>query len=561
MLPRDFRLAAVLPLLAVLISPAFAQDKKPGESGKPIKPVKPIEQEDHGPPRDVAAIATAIDREIDQRLAGAKVPASPLADDAEFLRRVYLDLMGHIPSLERTKSFLDSSEPDKRRKLIDELIASPEFGRHMADVWKPRIAPRDISNTKPQPDAFSPWLAEQFNRNRGWDRLAYDLLTAEGELKNNPQTAFIMANAESFQPQPNLLAAAASRVFLGVQLQCAECHNHPFTTWKQADFWGMAAFFGRVRNGVKTKPAGISEEPDPNAPDVKNGGVARPEVKPDGSIVIPGTGGNKGAGKVVPAKFLGGEPLTLDDKTLRPRFAAWVIAPENRYFANAFVNRTWAQMFGRGLVNPVDNFHDDNPPSHPALLKLLADEFRASNHDIKHLVRCLCNSQAYQRTSKFLPENGKDAELFSHMSVKGMSPEMLYDSLAIVLGPEKMAGAPKPGTGKGPPLSSRDEFVHFFRGPGDADSSECNQGIPQFLRRMNTEMFNEGAPLIDRLVKARATPVQVVETLYLATLSRRPTEEETKLMSAYLAKRERPEQGHAGVLWILLNSGEFVLNH
>src|SRR5262249_37193957 len=161
---------------------------------------------------------------------------------------------------------------------------------------------------------------------------ATELVTVEGEVRGSPQTAFVMANTESFQPQPNQLTAAAARVFLGVQLQCAECHNHPFTTWKQADFWGMAAFFGRTRNGGLKGKFTPTEEPDSNPSNPKNGGPTQPEVRPDGSIVIPATGGNKGAGKVVRAKFLDGEEMTLDGKPLRPKFAAWMTAPENRYF-------------------------------------------------------------------------------------------------------------------------------------------------------------------------------------------------------------------------------------
>jgi hypothetical protein len=289
----------------------------------------------------------------------------------------------------------------------------------------------------------------------------------------------------------------------------------------------------------------------------------RPQVRPDGSNVIPSTGGNKGAGKVVKAKFLDREELTLDEKPLRPRFAAWMTAPENRYFAFAFVNRTWAQFFGRGFVNPVDNFHDENPVSHPALLKLLADEFRASGHDIRHLVRCICNSQAYQRTSRPLPENEKDVELFSHIAVKPLSPEAFYDSLTMVMSVNKNAPSkPNPGKGAAPVLNSRDEFVNYFRTSVDgSETGEFTHGIPQFLRRMNTEMFNQGSPLIDRLTASGAGREEVIEALYLSTLSRRPTAEETRLMAAYVAKRDKAEQGYAGMLWILLNSGEFVLNH
>jgi hypothetical protein len=554
---------------------AYTMQKPAGpkkeEPSKPLKDGKNLKEAPDAvePRRDAAPTAVAIDRAIDRRLAKAGVPASPAADDAEFLRRACLDLAGRIPTPERAAAFLDSADPDKRRKLINEQLAGQDFGRHFADVWRNRLAPRDSANTKPQVDHFGPWLADQVNRNRGWDRLATDLLTASGDVRQNPQTAFIMAHGENFQPKPSQLAAAAARVFLGIQLQCAECHDHPFAPWKQEDFWGVAAFFGRTRNsGIKGPPFIITEEPDPNPLSVKNGGIERPEIRPGGAIVISAAGSNKGAGKVVPAKLLGGKPLELDDTApLRPRFAAWVTAPENQYFARAFVNRTWAQLFGRGLVQPVDNLHDDNPPSHPELLTLLADEFVASGYDVKHLFRCLCNSRVYQRTSKPLPGNEADNELFSHMAVKPVGPEALYDSLAVVLHAGRLTPpggkqpAAKPDAGKGPPVNARDEFINFFRGQGDAEAGEFVHGIPQFLRRLNGETFNGHSPLLDRLISSGAGRDQVIETLYLAILSRRPTAEECKLMAGYIAKRATPEQGYAGVLWILLNSGEFALNH
>jgi hypothetical protein len=577
------------------------------------------------PARVFAPITAAIDRELDKHLAQAGVPASPRCDDAEFLRRVSLDITGRIPTLGRTTAFLDSSEPDKRRKLIDELLSTQQFGQHFGTIWRNLLAPPDPTTTKAQPDRFSPWLAEQFNHNRGWDKIVYELLTIEGDVNRTPQMAFLMANSESFEPKPNLLAAATMRYFLGVQLQCAECHNHPFARWTQEDFWSTAAFFSWLRKtGGKGPPFIIGEAaPDPLASTGKKGEAAPPPPPPGAAIAIPSTSGKNG-GKIVKARFLGGEEPKLEgDGPFRPRFAQWVVAPENPYFARAFVNRVWSQFFGRGFVNPVDNFHDDNAPSHPELLQLLAEEFKASGHDFKHLVRCLCNSQAYQRTSRSLPENEGDKKLFSRMVVKVMSPESFYDSLTVLL-TDEMAPASKSGDfkskqpaqnkpkqpaenkpkqptdnkpkqpnedkakqptdnkakqptenkpkqpdvkqpeakGKGMLGNSRDQFIQFFRGSAEAaEAGEFRHGIPQFLRRMNAEEFNNGSALIARLNRPGSSRDQVIEGLYLATLSRRPTATEVQLMSDYVSRRNDVEKGYAGVLWILLNSGEFVLNH
>jgi hypothetical protein len=501
------------------------------------------------PTRDPLPTVAAIDRDIDRRLADAKMPASPRADDAEFLRRVTLDITGRIPTLERANAFLDSNDSDKRRKLIDELLSSPEFGQHLGGTWRKLIVPANITGMKVQGDTFTPWLAEQFNRNRPWNDLVYELLTAEGDVRMNPQTGFIMGNAENGQPQPNLLAASATRLFLGVQLQCAECHNHPFTSWKQADFWATAAFFARVRNGGnKGGPPTLTEVLNTQPQAGNKDQVGLPRSTPDGGIVIPASAGSS-AGQVVKARFLEGEQLVLDDQPLRPRFAAWATSTDNKFFAPAFVNRVWGQFFGRGFVNPVDNFREDHPASHPELLRFLASEFKASGHDVKHLIRCLCNSQAYQRTSKPLAENESDAELFSHMTVKALSPAAFIDSLFVVTRP---AASGKP--------VSREQILGDFRIQEGAEG-EFGHGIPQFLRRMNGQEFNGRFQLVDRLAASGMSRDQVIDDLYLAVLARRPTSDERGLMTTYLGRQANPEQAYGGVLWILLNSGEFVLNH
>jgi len=507
--------------------------------------------------RDPVVVAAAIDREIDQRLAAEKVPSSPPAADAEFLRRVTLDLTGRIPTLEKTTAFLDSKDADKRRKLIDELLASKAYGEHFGTVWRNLLAPPgNAVKGKVPPDRFAPWLAEQFNHDRGWDALVTELLTVEGDANKTPQAAFVMANSENFRPQANLLAAASARLFLGVRLGCAECHDHPFAPWTQNDFWSTAAFFGRLRNtGKKGPPFILTEDPDTQPPIKDDPPAIR--TAPGGAIVIPPT--VKGAGRTVAARFLGGAEVKLDDdKPFRPAFAAWVTARDNPYFARAWVNRTWSQLFGRGFVHPVDDFRAGNDATHPALLKLLADEFRDSGYDCKHLLRCVCNSKAYQRTSRPLPDNEKDAELFSHMAVKPLSPEAFYDSLTVVMSVNKNA----PVKGRAVTLEPRDDFVRSFRAQGETDDENAfRQGIPQFLKRLNAEMFNEGAPLIDQLIRSGASREQAVEKLYLATLSRRPRAEEVELMTKYLDKRPDAEKGYVGVLWILLSSGEFVLDH
>jgi ferric-dicitrate binding protein FerR (iron transport regulator) len=550
-------------------TPKPLKTSKGADSAPTTKPAPAAKAPQRPSTRDPRPVAAAIDREVDKRLTEARVPASPPADDAEFLRRVTLDLIGRIPTYEEATSFLNSADPDKRRHWIDQLLDGPEYGLHFGAVWRNLLVPRDATKGgKTQADKFSPWLAEQLNRNRGWNEIVYDLLTIEGDIAQHPESAFVIANSENFQPQADRLAAATARYFLGVQLQCAQCHNHPFAAWKQTDFWSTAAFFGRLHGGSKKGPPFIlTEAPqeEPSAPG-KKGAPVRPPVLPGAAIQIPGSSG-AAAGRVVKARFLSGEEPALDDNApYRPRFAAWVTSADNPFFAKAAVNRLWALCFGRGLVNPVDNLHDGNPASHPALLELLANELRASGYDLKHLMRCLCTSVAYQCTSRPLPGNESDAQLFSHMAVKVMTPEVFYDSLATAmaggLAPVKKGSKSVAGKSIAPNLESREQFVNAFGAQGEpAEAGEFSYGIPQFLKLMNAGELNHGAPVVARLVKDGAAPEKAIEDLYLTVLSRRPNESEVKMMGDYLRKRGNAENGYAGVLWTLLNSSEFVLNH
>jgi hypothetical protein len=548
---------------------------------KPMKPVKPLPPQEKHPEREALSVAKAIDREIDRRLADAKITASPAAEDGDFIRRASLDLAGRIPTWDRAAAFLDDNSHEKRRLLIDELLGTYDFGRHFADVWKPLLAPRDPANTKPQVDKFSPWLAGEFNRNRGWDKLAVALLGTTGDVKDRPETSFLMTHAEGFQPKADLLASGTGTAFLGVQLQCAECHDHPFAPWKQADYWGLAAFFGKVRNtGTKGPPWVITEDLDPKPLDVKNGGVERIKMQAGGKIVIPSAGGNKGAGNVVAAKLLDGKPMELNDADpFRPQLVEWVTAKGNPYFARNFVNRVWAQLFGRGLVHPLAQMHAENLGTHPEILGLLAGEFVASEFDIKHIFRCICNTRTYQRSSKAIAGSENDVALLSHLAIKPISPEAIYDSIQVVYAvnksfpsggkpgvkpvkpePTKTMKPTKPeGTKPMMPVDPREEFINFFRAQGTA-SGEFSHGIPQFLRRMNGEVFNAPAPLIEYLSASGAEPEKVIEGLFLATVTRRPTTEEQAVMAKYVAGKSNATEGYAGVLWALLNSGEFVLN-
>ncbi len=396
-------------------------------------------------------------------------------------------------------------------------------------------------------------LADAFNANRGWDKIVRDLLTAEGTMQENAATTFYFANRNVTVVAPDKATGTTANLFMGIQLQCAQCHNHAFISdWKQTDFWGVAAFFSQTRATGNFRGGGPWKLGEEAAP-------AQIEV-PDANDLRSRTG------KIVKAKFfLGKEPALGEKGPYRPAFADWLVAAENKYFAPAAVNRLWAHFFARGFVNPIDDMHDGNVPSHPELLKLLADELRASGFDLKHLIRSVCNSKAYQRTSKPLKENEQDSRFFSRQTVKVMKPEVLCDSLYLALGTAELrpsAGDPGDRFGsmlRRPGVSPREAFINFFTTKGDGENpTEMRFGIPQYLRLMNAQPFNEGAAVIDQLVKDGASADKVIEMLFLTTLSRRPTEAEAQKMAAFVARKKAPKDGYVGVLWVLINSAEFV---
>jgi hypothetical protein len=522
------------------------------------------------------SITQSIDRHIDQRLHARMIPPSPQADDSEFCRRAYIDIIGRVPTLDETLAFLESRDPGKRPKLIDDLLASPEYGPHWATIWTNlSVARSDASQLAVNfhRTRFQNWLAARFNANAGWDTIVSEMLTAEGSVGRVPAAAFLISySGNNLQPQPERIAGAVAELFLGIQLKCAECHKHrgayPVRQWKHSDLWAMAAFFGRLRNQSGEKGNGVTAKTILTEGDVPKGSTlsdssfpAPRPILPGGKLEIPDPNDSgKFLSEAVQARFLGGEEPDLPpDGPYRPAFAAWITSPENPYFARAAVNRLWAHFFGRGLVNPIDQMHLGNEPSHPQLLAELAEEFANSSFDLKQLIRGLANSQAYQRTSRVRPGNKQDQQWLSHMAVKPLRPEVLFDSLQVVtkgsgFGPTmlkpKASGAPTP----------RDVFAQFF-GNKDltTDSTELIYGIPQYLRLMNAV---DGGPVLAALVaQGGDSREKVIELLYLAALGRRPTTAETATMLDYASQASNTTTAYGEIYWVLLNSAEFLLNH
>jgi hypothetical protein len=278
-----------------------------------------------------------------------------------------------------------------------------------------------------------------------------------------------------------------------------------------------------------------------------------PTARADATIEIPGKG------TIVKARFLEGDEPELDPaKPFRPAFVKWLTAKENERFAQAAANRLWAHFLGRGLVNPVDDIHPDNPPSHPELFKLLAGEFADSGHDCKHLIRCICNSKAYQRTSRPLPENKQDITLYSHAPLKQLSPEAIYDSLALIMDglmidKDLVKSVSNPG---------RAHWVFSFNSQeAGEDATRYTHGVPQVLKMMNSGLSHANPPVVRKIFQDKLTWEQATERIYLTALARRPSPEEIKIWEKYRDEVKNPETTYRHMLWTLVNGSEWIFNH
>ncbi len=520
---------------------------------------------DLAPTDDPAALGALIDRAVADGYAAHKATPAPLADDAEYLRRVYLDLAGRIPRNAEVRQFLDDKAPDKRVRVVNDLLKSGQYVNHMTHVWRSLLMPQ---SNNPQVQVLAPamevWLRKRLADNTPYDQMVRDLLTTNvvqnqamrtgfniaGPVDNTGQ-AFFQAN----ELKPENLAAATSRLFLGVKLECAQCHDHPFAKWTRKQFWEYAAFFSGV--GPQTPQQGEVVDDD-------GGLIPATDAAHRHDIKMPNSE------KVVQARFLDGKkPVWKEDVPTRVALAEWMTSPDNPYFARAAVNRVWAQLFGVGLIDPPDDLREDNPPSHPELLDALAQAFVEHHYDLQYLIRAIASSKTYQRTSA-VDGPADDPRLFTRMSVKGLTAEQLYDSLAIATGfaDEEGAAVDPNGAffiGGGP----RAEFLAKFNNVADR-RTETQTSILQALSLMNGRITADATHVTRS--KALAGIIdspfmnerQKLDALYFCALSRPMRDDEAERLVAYVKKGGPDGDGRkalADAFWVLLNSPEFVFNH
>jgi Protein of unknown function (DUF1549)/Protein of unknown function (DUF1553) len=541
--------ALVCGVLALDQEPVFAQAAQPkakatkkSDAAPKAKTVAEIKTLTNGQKIDSAALAKLIDQEINNRIKADGAKSVGLCSDEEFARRVHLDLVGVIPTAEKLKAFLASTDPDKRTKLIDELLADPRFGHYVAESWAINMIPRESNNRALKSKPMEDWMADHFNKGTPLNKIVYELVTVTGEIDKNPAGIYFVAN-----PTVDKITDNVTRMFLGVQLQCAQCHNHPFTDWKQNEYWAMASFFMKTR--VQGTAKGAAK------------GGATPSVGEDAKGK--GKKGLPESAKIVPAKFLQGESPRVSGVEMRPTLAKWMTSADNKFFARAMVNRFWYQLYGRGLVNPVDDMHDDNVATHPALLATLTEQLKLHEFDTKYLVRSICNSAAYQRSSVSKDDaSAVDPDNYSRREMRVMAPEQMFDSLTVILGSAGKGDGPKDkGAKKGGGGTPRDGFINFFR-VEDSNPLEYQNGIPQALRMMNSPFTNRAEATAAQITRGAKTPAEAIEQIYLTALSRRPTAMEVDRLTKYIGRPGTTARvAHGDILWALLNSSEFVLNH
>jgi Protein of unknown function (DUF1549)/Protein of unknown function (DUF1553) len=537
---RDHRIwtwigAACLALLVGPGSPAADNAPKPPEVSKAT--------------RDARALALKIDGMLASKWVEAKVEPVGPADDAEYLRRVCLDLVGKIPTASEARDFLDDKSPDKRVQLVERLLDSPAYTARATELWRQLFLPE--ADTEGQArfaaPAFEAWLRKKIVEDAGYDKVVREILTARlGAKTANPLGTKAEASPAAFyiakEGKPENLAAGASRVFLGVRLECAQCHNHPFAKWKREEFWGLAAFF-----------AGVSKQ----GPDDGFGAIR--EIANRRELAIPGTE------KIVKAAFLEGAPPTWKAKA-EPRevLADWVTSPRNPFFARAAVNRTWARFFGTGLVDPVDDMGGDNVPSHPELLDELASQFVAHGYDQKFLIRAITATRAYGLTSALDRPEPSPPYLFSAMPVRGLSASQLFSCLAQSTGFRDGPDNYAMNVG-----DARSRFLDLFANR-DEKPTEAQTSILQALTLMNGQLVSGATSLEsgDTLAAVAEAPyldtAGRIEELYLAALTRRPRPDELSLLVAYVDKAATPQARTAAladVFWAILNGPEFKHNH
>ena len=487
--------------------------------------------------------ANYIDEAVAAKLNKLRIHPSEQCDDETFLRRVTVDLTGLVPNPEEYEAFLADETPDKRARKIDELLEKREFTDILVSKWAEWLAMRS-SNQVPYKGIvlYYEWLAEQIGSDVPLDEMVRTLLASDGGTFTTPQTNFYQLERDQLK-----IAENVAQIFMGMRIQCAQCHNHPFDRWTQDDYYSFAAFFSQV---------GRKRAEDYREQIIYN--------RASGEVRHPVTGQN-----ALPV-FLGGDQPDVKGKDRREVVANWLASPENPFFARNFANRIWSHFFGIGIIEPVDDVRVSNPPSNPELLDALAAKFTESGYDIKRLVREICNSKAYQRSTLRNESNMSDELNFAHQTVRRIKAESMLDIVSQVTSTkDKFRGLPLGA--KATQIADGRTSSYFLSTFGRAERTtvcscevKMEPTLSQALHLMNGDTINskmQQGGVLKELQDEQLEPAAAIERLYVRALARKPTQKELEALLPMFAEGSDLKQAHEDVFWALLNSREFLFNH
>jgi hypothetical protein len=491
----------------------------------------------------------AIDRLVGEKLKTLQIAPSLLASDDKFLRRVYVDIIGRLPSAAEARSFLESPDLDRRERLVDRLLDSPEYAEHWGNKWVDLLRPNPYRVGIKAVMNYDQWIRQQFRENRPYDQFVRDLITAQGSTWDNGPVTFYRDRRS-----PDELTTMVSQLFLGVRLECAKCHHHPFERWGQDDFYSFAAFFselGRKGTGLSPPISGGEEM------------FFDDKVKP---VKHPLTQA------VMEPKYLYGPteaPVENSEHSLRENLAEWLASADNPYFSQVQVNRIWADLMGRGLVEPVDDLRVTNPASNQPLLDELARQFVASGFDQKSIIRSIVLSNVYRLSSAPTGSNRADYRNYSRHYRKRLRAEVLLDSMEQISGRELSWRGVPPGAAAKEIWTHRvsSTFLDTFGRPNPNQDPPCERveelTMTQTLHLMNSpellRLVTQDGGRADKLSQSEQSDHEVIDEIYLSIYSRFPTAEEREVAKNYMA--ETPDQRRQSVedlMWALLNTPEFV---
>ena len=486
-----------------------------------------------------------VDQLVNAKLKKLRITPSDLCDDASFIRRAYIDITGALPKTEEVREFVDNMSSGKRTDLVDKLLDQKEF----SDLWVMKFA--ELLQIRSNNDQFTykpallyyNWLQEKFTKNTPIDQIVKDLLTADGSNFKNPAASYFQIEKETLKTSENV-----AQVFMGMRIQCAQCHNHPFDRWTMNDYYGFAAFFPQVSRKIGDDPR-----------------ESIIYAKADGEVKHPITK------KTMAPKFLGGErPEVAKGEDRREVLANWIASTNNPYFAKNMANMVWAHFVGKGIIDPVDDVRVSNPAINPELLEALGGKFMDYKYDFKKLVRDICNSRTYQLSTRVNESNALDDRNFSHAGIRRMRAEVLLDVInEVTESNDKFQGLPRGA--RAVEIADGNVNNYFLttfgratRGTVCSCEVRTEPNLSQALHLLNgdsTQGKIASGGVIKKLLAKYKEPSKVIEELYLRCLARSPTEKETAKLKGYFGSGKPDEQVLTDIFWALLNSKEFIFNH